>query len=66
MDLTTIAVSLLSAQAQTQASSTAAILLKNDFGSEKAIAQLLTASSNSANSLGALASGVGGNLDVTA
>jgi hypothetical protein len=66
MDLTSIATSLISAKTQSLATSVAATLLKNDFDSEKNIAQLLTSSSSSANSLGSLAAGIGGNLDVTA
>ena len=65
MDTTTIATSLLSMQAQTQAASTSAILIKNDLDSQKAIAQLLTSSTESSGSQGALAPGVGGNLDVS-
>ena len=65
MDLTSIATALISARTQSTASSVAVSLLKNDFDSQKDIAQLLTSSSSSANSVAALASGVGGNLDMT-
>jgi hypothetical protein len=66
MDTLSIAVSLMSARAQSYAETVAASLLKSDFGSQKAIAQLLTSSNNSLNSAANLASGLGQNLDITA
>ncbi len=66
MDTLSIAVSLMSARAQSYADTVAASVLKSDFGSQKAIAQLLASSSNSLNSAAALTAGLGQNLDVTA
>lgn len=66
MDVSTIALSLISGQSQVTAASTAAILIKNDLDSQKAIADMLTSSATSVNQGATLASHLGTNLDITA
>lgn len=66
MDVTSIATSLIAGQAQVTAASVASIVLKTSADSQKAIADMLLASSTSVNTGATLASHLGTNLDVTA
>jgi hypothetical protein len=65
MDLTSIAATLVAAQAQSFATNAAISAMKTNFGSDKAAAQLLTSSTNGINQAASLAAGVGTNLDLT-
>ena len=65
MDLTTIAVSLLTAKNQSTMATLAARFIKDDLGSQNAVAQLLTSADTSINSAATAASHLGTNLDVT-
>jgi len=64
MDPTSIALSLVTASAQSFSTSVAMSVEKTALNSDKQIAQLLAQTAQT--SSGALAPGVGGNLDVTA
>ncbi len=66
MDVSTIAMSLISGQSQVTAASTAAIMIRQNLDSQQAIVDMLTSSSASANQGATLASHLGTNLDVSA
>ncbi len=66
MDPASIALSLVTASAQSFSTAVATSVEKSSLNGDKQIAALLAASAASTSSSGALSPGVGGNLDVTA
>jgi hypothetical protein len=66
MDIASIAASFITAQAGQLQTATAAKMLRMNADASADIAKLLEAAQQNLNSLANVASGVGGNLDITA
>ena len=66
MDVAAIAASLVAATAARVQLAVAASLIRANVQGERSVVELIDAAQENANRLGALAPGVGGNLDVTA
>lgn len=65
MDLTSIAVMMMSARSQATSSSIAASLIKNNLDSQKQLADLISSSSGQIEGAATLAAHLGQNLDVS-
>lgn len=65
VDIGTLATAMMTAQATSKSQVIAAKIIKDNAGSEKAVADLLQASTDNLQKIAASISGLGGNLDIT-